>query len=116
MSIDIWCQLPLRCPQKLGFGFEEVGPEDGREMVTITDTRRDSGVTRAWVWESTGSFPSIVTSSAPRLTPFRKRQNEALCDMAGPCPHVVKKKCCENLGAGGGGRVTIEQPSPANHL
>lgn len=46
-QIDIWCQLPLRCPQKLGYGFENLGPEEGREMVTITDTRRDLGVARA---------------------------------------------------------------------
>lgn len=88
-QIDIWCQLPLRCLQKLGYGFEKLGPEDGREMVTIIDTRRDSGVARARVWESTSSFPNVVTSSAPGLTPFPKQQNEAQCDVAGPCPHVL---------------------------
>lgn len=55
-QIDVVCQLPLRCPQKLGYGFEKLGPEDGREMVTLTDTGRDSGGgrARAWAW---AAFP-----------------------------------------------------------
>lgn len=63
-QIDVWCQLPSRCPQKLGHGFEKSGPEDEREMVTMTDTSRNSGGAgvRAWGWEGSGRFPSVVSS------------------------------------------------------
>lgn len=44
---DDWCHFPSRCPQKLGHGFEKLGPEDEGEMVTVTDTGRDSGAARA---------------------------------------------------------------------
>lgn len=62
-QIDVVCQLPFRCPQKLGYGFEKLGPEDGREMVTLTDTGRDSGGGRARAWRGQRSQGSWLLCS-----------------------------------------------------